>query len=370
MSGKMILTAGPSITQREIDYVNDAVRNGWNEHWNDYIVKFEKSFAEYIGVKHAITTSSCTGALHLSLVALGIGKGDEVVVPDISWVATASAVKYVNAEPVFADVLPDSWCIDPASLEKRITKRTKAIIPVHLYGQPADMKRIVQIAEKHSLKIIEDAAPSIGAKYNGLRTGNFSDIACFSFQGAKMMVTGEGGMLTTNNSNLFEIVKHYAEHGRASSGFEISDIGFKYKMSNIQAALGLAQLERADELISKKVQIFKWYFDRLNDIKGITFSKRETPEEQPVYWMSSIVLNGVFSVSRDGLIQSLRERNIDTRPMFPQISSFRMFKKYNNPIAENISKHGINLPSGHNRTEEEVDYICENIRDILLTPPK
>jgi perosamine synthetase len=365
MERKMILTAGPSITQKEIDYVNDAVRNGWNEHWGDYIKKFEKSFAEYIGVKHALTTSSCTGALHLSLVALSIGKGDEVIVPDISWVATASVIRYVDAEPVFADVLQDSWCIDPNSIEKRITKKTKAIIPVHLYGQPADMQEILHIAKKNNLKVIEDAAPSIGAEYHGKRIGNFGDIAAFSFQGAKLMVTGEGGMVVTDNTELFEIVKHYSEHGRVSTGFEISDIGFKYKMSNIQAALGLAQLERADELIAKKVQLYEWYSAGLRDIEGIMLNKSNTEMEKSIYWMTSIILNKNFGVSRDELMNKLRERKIDSRPLFPQMSSFRMFKSYDNPMAYHIANNGINLPSGHERTQEEVSYICKSIKDIL-----
>jgi len=361
----MILTAGPSITQKEIDYVNDAVQNGWNEHWGDYIKKFEKSFAEYIGVKHALTTSSCTGALHLSLVALGIGKGDEVIVPDISWIATASVVRYVGAEPVFADVLKDSWCIDPKSIENRITEKTKAIIPVHLYGQPADMLEILRIAKKHNLKVIEDAAPSIGAEYNGKRTGSFGDISGFSFQGAKLMVTGEGGMLVTDNSELFEVVKHYAEHGRASTGFEISDIGFKYKMSNMQAALGLAQLERADELIGKKVQLYEWYSEGLKNTEGITLNKLNTETEKSIYWMSSIILNKDFGITRDELMEKLRNRNIDSRPLFPQMSSFRMFKNYDNPVAKHIANNGINLPSGHERTQEEIAYICKTIREIL-----
>lgn len=361
----MILTAGPSITQKEIDYVNDAVKNGWNDHWGDYIKKFEKSFAEYIGVKHALTTSSCTGALHLSLVALGIGQGDEVIVPDISWVATASVVRYVNAEPVFADVLADSWCIDPKSIEKRITSKTKAIIPVHLYGQPADMSEIIRIAKKHNLKIIEDAAPSIGAEYHGKRTGSFGNIAAFSFQGAKLMVTGEGGMLVTNDSDLFEIVKHYAEHGRASTGFEISDIGFKYKMSNIQAALGLAQLERAEELIAKKELIYNWYVSGLHGLEGIMLNKSNSSTEKSIYWMSSIILNKEFGLSRDALMSKLKEQNIDTRPLFPQMSSFKMFKKYDNPVAKHIANNGINLPSGHERTLDEVNYICKCIKNIL-----
>jgi perosamine synthetase len=365
MVKKMILTAGPSITQKEIDYVNDAVKNGWNEHWGDYIQKFEKSFAEYIGVKHALTTSSCTGALHLSLVALGIGSGDEVIVPDISWVATASVVKYVGAEPVFADILSDSWCIDPSSMEKHITGKTKAIIPVHLYGQPAQMDAVLEVARKHGLKVIEDAAPSIGAEYEGQKTGSFGDISGFSFQGAKLMVTGEGGMLVTDNSELFEKVIHFAEHGRSSTGFDITDVGFKYKMSNIQAALGLAQLERVDELIEKKVQIYGWYSDRLRDIEGLRMNKSNTQSEKSIYWMSSIVLDRNFGVTRDQLMSQLKEDMIDTRPMFPQMSIFPMFNDYLNEVAKHIASNGINLPSGFDRTEDEIGYICDRIKKAL-----
>ncbi len=367
MKRKMILTAGPSITSKEIEYVNDAVRNGWNEHWGDYIKKFENSFADYIGVKHALTTSSCTGALHLALVALKIGKGDEVIVPDISWIATASVVRYVDATPIFADVLPDSWCIDPASIEKRITKNTKAIIPVHLYGQPANMTAILDIARRHNIKVIEDAAPAIGAEIDGKRTGNFGDVAGFSFQGAKLMVTGEGGMLVTNNSKLFDVVRHYAEHGRASTGFEISDIGFKYKMSNIQAALGLAQLERIGELIEKKVGIFEWYTQGLKDVEGLQMNKINSETEKSIYWMSSIILDKNFGVSRDELMTRLKEKSVDTRPTFPQMSSFRMFKKYDNPVAKHIATNGVNLPSGHERTEEDISYVCQTIKEILTS---
>ena len=365
MERKVILTAGPSITLKEIEYVNDAVKNGWNEHWGDYIKRFEESFAEYIGVKHALTTSSCTGALHLALVALGIGDGDEVIVPDISWVATASVVRYVGAEPVFADVLADSWCIDHKSIEQRITNKTKAIIPVHLYGQPAGMNEIIRIAKKYGLKVIEDAAPSIGATFEGKRTGNFGDIAGFSFQGAKLMVTGEGGMLVTNNSELFETVKHYAEHGRSSTGFDITDIGFKYKMSNIQAALGLAQLERVDELIEKKVRIYEWYREGLIDVDGISMNKLNTETEKSIYWMSSVVLDKDFGITRDQLMLKLREKLIDTRPMFPQMSSFPMFKQYDNKVSYHIAHNGINLPSGYDRTREEIEYISTSIKQIL-----
>lgn len=361
----MILTAGPSITQKEIDYVTDAITNGHDEHCVDYIKRFEHSFATYLGVRHALSTSSCTGALHLALVALDVKEGDEVIVPDLTWIATAAAVRYVGATPVFADVCKDTWCISPVDIENKITSRTRAIIPVHLYGQPCNMIEILRIAKKHNLRVVEDAAPSLGATYNFRKTGTFGDIGCFSFQGAKILSTGEGGMLVTNNDQLYDRVCHFAEHGRSGNGFDISDIGFKYKMSNLQAAWGLAQLERIDELIVKRAQIFEWYYARLHDVCGLQLNKLPTYVEAPIYWMTSIVLDETFSVSRDKLMLSLKEKGVDTRPFFPPMSTFRMFTDAGNSTAKYLSTNGVNLPSGHKRTEEDVEYICNVIKDII-----
>ena len=362
---KMILTAGPSITDKEISYVTDAITNGHGEHWGDYIKRFEKAFAEYIGVKHALTTSSCTGALHLALVALGIGEGDEVIVPDMSWIATASAVKYVGATPVFVDVQRDTWTIDPSKIREVITEKTKAILPVHTYGHPAMMHSILQIANEYGLKVIEDAAPSIGAELDHRKTGSFGDVAGFSFQGAKLLSTGEGGMIVTDNSELFEKIKHYSEHGRSGIGFHISDIGYKYKMSNLQAAWGLAQLERINELLAKKALIHSWYYQELHGIEGIQVSKRSNYVECSNYWMTSIVLNGDFKVGRDEVMQRLKEKGIDSRPFFPPISSFPMFNSVDNTIAKYIGANGINLPSAHVLSQMEIVYVCEILRNIL-----
>jgi perosamine synthetase len=362
---KMILTAGPSITSREIDYVTDAITNGHDEHWGDYIMKFERAFARYLGVKCAMTTSSCTGAMHLALRSLGIKEGDEVIVPDMSWVATASVVTYVGAEPVFADVLKDSWTISPESIRERITGKTKAIIPVHLYGHPCDMIEIIHIARNYDLKILEDSAPALGAEYDKRKTGTFGDFAAFSFQGAKLLSTGEGGMLVTDNTVLYEKAMHFANHGRVSQGFEINDIGYKYKMSNLQAAWGLAQLERINELIEKRVQIYEWYRNELKDTEGLQLNKLSSYMESPIYWMTSIILNKDFGVTRDELMVELKKRNIDTRPFFPQMSSFPMFKSYDNPVANYLGKNGINLPSAHKRTREDIIYICNCVKEIL-----
>lgn len=358
---KIIQTAGPSITKKEIDYVLDAVKNGWYENWNGYLNKFEKKFSEYIGTNHAIPTSSCTGALHLSLAASGIKKGDEVIVPETSWVATAAVVTYVQAKPIFVDIDPDSFTINPDCIEAAITRKTKAILPVHLYGHPADMDPVRDIAHDHDLLVIEDAAPSIGAEYKGRKTGTLGDVAGFSFQGAKLMVTGEGGMLVTSDETIFEKAASLANQGRDPTiPFQINEIGYKYKMSNIQAALGLAQLERIDELIDKKRQIFNWYFSRLSEIPGIQMSM-EKKWAHSIHWMTSIIISNNISIKREVLQSKLLEKRIDTRPFFPPMSSFPMFKKVDHPVAEFVGKRGINLPSALNLTENQVNYVCDEL---------
>ncbi len=364
---KMILTAGPSITEKEVEYVKDAAENGWNENWNKYINKFEAKFAGYTGSKYAMATSSCTGAMHLSLLALGIKKDDEVIIPDLTWVATASVVKYVGANPVFVDVDENTWTLDPQKLRKAITAKTKAIIPVHLYGHPAKMDEIMDIANEYDLLVLEDAAPAIGALFSGKYVGTFGNVGAFSFQGAKMVVTGEGGMIVTDDDLLMKKIHKVADHGRSKThwhAFWIDEIGYKYKLSNIQAALGLAQIERVNELIRKKRLIFNWYFSRLKDIEGLSLNK-EAAWAKSTYWMTSIYLKSEFRVNRDELIHLLKKDLIDTRPVFPKISKYPMWLEYNNPIAEHIGNNAINLPSGYNLSEETIDYICNRIKKHL-----
>jgi len=363
---KMILTAGPSVSAREISYVLNAARSGWNEKWNLYIKQFEARFAEYIGVDYAVSTACCTGALHLALLALGIGAGDEVIVPDITWVATANAVVYTGATPVFADIEPDSWCLDPDSFKEKITVRTKAVIPVHLYGHPARMDRIVDIARAHNLYIVEDAAPAIGAEFDGKKTGTFGDFAAFSFQGAKLVVSGEGGMLVTNNRELYEKVCKLWDQGRVPGTFWIDQLGWKYKMSNLQAAFGLAQLERLNELISTKRRIFSWYAEGLKAVAGIRLNY-ETPMSHSIYWMCSLMLDKKLGITRDDLCAELKKRNIDTRPVFPTISQYPIWpvKQKSLPVASQVAAQSLNLPSGVCLRWEQIDYICRNIKEIL-----
>jgi len=365
----MILTAGPSITEKEISYVNDAVRNGWNANWNGYITKLENAFREKFNVKHALLTSSCTGAMHMAIRALGVGPGDEVIVPELTWVATASVVNYVGATPVFVDVDEATWTMDVDSFESAITPSTKAVMPVHLYGHPARMDEIMDIARTNNLKVLEDAAPAIGATSEGSYCGTFGDAAAFSFQGAKMMVSGEGGILLTSDDALFEEIKQFSEHGRSkdpNNTFWIETVGYKYKMSNIQAALGLAQFERIDELIDRKRLIFSWYEELLAGISGLRLNK-EADWAKSIYWMTSIYLEQDFNTSRDELMGLMKQDGIDTRPVFPTISKYPMWHSdCVNDNAIKISQNSINLPSGHDLTKEEVEQVCNSIKKHLL----
>lgn len=362
---KLILTAGPSISKKEIAYVNDAVQNGWNEHWGDYIHRFERAFAQYIGVNYAISTSGGTGALHLALAALGIGKGDEVILPEITYFACSDVIVLLGAKPVFVDILNDTWCIDPKQVKKAITKRTKAIMPVNIYGNLVEIDAIMDISKKNNLFVIEDACPSVGSLFHGKHPGSFGHFGAFSFQGAKIMVTGFGGMLVTNDKNLYQKAKYLNNHGEdPSRKFWQTAVGYTFEMTNIQAALGLAQLERIASFVKKKRKIFDWYFKRLADIDGLSFNV-ERPGTMSNKTMSSLVLDNDFGISRDTLIHTLRQKRIDTRPFFYPISMFPMYKEAKTPIAHRVGVNGINLPSGILLKEEEVDYVASTIRRIL-----
>ena len=361
----MILTAGPSMSAREAGYALDAVRTGWNHRHSDYLNAFAESFRDYVGTEYALPTSSCTGALHLSLLALGIGPGDEVIVPDLTWVATANAIAYTGATPVFADVEEDSWCLDPAAFEAAITPRTKAVMPVHMYGHPARMDAIAAIARAHGLKVVEDAAPSIGAEVAGRRTGGFGDAAGFSFQGAKLLVSGEGGMLVTNDAEVYERARYLWNFGHEGD-FWIGATGWKYKLSNVQAAIGLGQLERVDELVEAKRRVFDWYAEELDGVAGVTLA-REASWARSIYWMTSIRVDPEFGLSRDQMRAALRDAGVDSRPVFPAISRYPMWTQRQEPgrVADAIGSSGINLPSGVCLRRHEVARVGEAIRDAL-----
>lgn len=364
-----ILTAGPHISAREASYALDAARFGWNNRWSGYLSRFEQEFAEYVGTKYALATSSCTGALHLGLLGLGIGPGDEVVVPDITWVATANAVAYTGATPVFADVEEGTWCLDPDSFEASITERTKAVMPVHLYGQPARMDRIGEIADRHGLRMVEDAAPAIGAEFAGRKTGTFGDVAAFSFQGAKLVVAGEGGMLVTDDDDLYARIRLLWDQGRdPGKTFWIDETGWKYKMSNVQAAIGLGQLQQIEHLIGAKRRVFSWYEEDLDGLEGVALS-RESPGARSIYWMSNVELDEGLAVDREELRSALLERGVDTRPVFPAISQYEIWgrKQDPQPTAQRVGRRAINLPSGVLLRREQVAYVSRCLRELVET---
>ena len=363
----LILTAGPSITPIEVAYAQDAARNGWNAKWRDYLVLFEKEFASYVGSKYAIATSSCTGALQISLMALGIGKGDEVLVPDLTWVSSATAILDTGATPVFVDVEIDSWNICVSSLKEKLTDKTKAIIPVHMYGGPARMDEIIKFARKHNLFVVEDAACAIGAKWMGKSAGTFGEFGCFSFQGAKLLVTGEGGMIVTDNKRLYQKALKIWDQGREETKtFWINEKGVKFKMSNVQAAIGLAQIRRADTNIKLKRRLFKWYEKRLDHCLDLVMNK-EIEGAKSTYWMTSIRLTENARVSRDQLISYLKENNIDSRPVFPAISQYPIWGTQLQSCvnAKKIGQTAINLPSGVSLSESQIEYICDTIIKVV-----
>jgi len=363
---EFIPVSEPSITQKEIDYVTDAVKSGWVSSLGKYVDEFEKRFAKYLRVKHALAVSNGTAALHLALATLGINKGDEVIVPDLTFVATANAVVYTGATPIMVDVDEKTWCIDPGATRKAITNRTKAVIPVHLYGHPADMDNINEIAEKNGLYVIEDAAEAHGAEYKGKRVGSLGTCGVFSFYGNKIITTGEGGMITSNDEIFYERAKYLRDHAMSPSRrYWHTEVGYNYRLTNIQAALGLAQIERIDELIYKKRKIYKWYKESLEGLKGISLNP-EMVWAKSVFWMVCLVLNGDFGVSRDELMANLKAKGIDTRPFFCPVSQMPMYNGGKvNSVASNLAENGLNLPSGVNLKKEHIRWVVTQIIHIM-----
>ena len=372
-----IPVSGPSITEKEIRYVTDAVTNCWYENANLYHERFERAFAAYLGVKHAIALPSCTSAIHLSLLAFGVGPGDEVIVPECTWIATAAPITYVGATPVFADIDESSWCLSPESFAACITPRTRAVIPVDLYGNLPDLAGIRAIAAQHGIKVIEDAAEAIGSRYHGRLTGTWGDAGVFSFHGSKTMTTYEGGMLVTDDAALHQRALFLRDHGRKPGDrfFFNAEVAYKYKMSSMQAALGLAQIERIDELIARKREIFSWYHDELGGIPGIILNP-EPADTLNSYWMVTVLLPPALGLRKERLMDLMAAEGIDCRPFFHPLSSLPAYNataagqtaSARNPVSYRLSPYGINLPSGLNLTRPLVARVCDSLHRILARP--
>lgn len=366
--------AGPWITQKEIDYVTDAVTHAWYGNSNIYHQRFEEAFADYLGVRYAISLPSCTSAIHLSLLALDIGQGDEVIVPDITWIASAAAINYVGASPVFADIDRKTWCLSGDSFEDCITPKTKAVIPVDLYGSMPDMDRILNIATRHGIAVIEDAAEAIGSEFQAKKAGSFGDSGVFSFHGSKILTTGEGGMLVTNREDIYHRALFLCDHGRTPGDrmFYNTEVAYKYKMSALQAALGLAQLERIEQLVSQKRKIFAWYQNELGGLEGVTLNY-EAPGTKNSYWMVTSILDGRLRIKKNRVMEQMCENNIDCRPFFHPLSSLPAYQNFSqtkqarerNHVSYEVSPYGINLPSALNLTEKQVRCVCGVLKSIL-----
>lgn len=349
----------PSITALEVSYATDAASNGWGEHCYDYIHRFEAMFRKHLGVKHAIATSSATGALHIGMAAMGIGKGDEVVLGDVNWVASAAPIIHLGATPVLVDVLADTWCLDPAAVEAAITPKTKAILAVHLYGNLCDLDALREIGQRHGIPVIEDAAEAIGSVWYGHRAGSMGIFGAFSFHGTKTVTTGEGGIFVTNDDELFERALTLSNHGRMrgeTRQFWPETIGFKYKMSNLQAAIGCGQMERIEELIAGKRRVFEYYLDAL-----LALPLRMNPEATGTtngYWMPTIVVDDDIPFDRAALLAAFRSDNIDGRVFFWPLSSLPSFNPHpEHTVSHSLSRRAMNLPSYHDLTNEEQDRV-------------
>lgn len=368
MNQDRILYAKPSITDLEVEYAADAAANGWGEQCYDYIFKFRDQLKSYLDVPYVIPTSSCTGALHMALAALGVGPGDEVIYPDITWIASASPTKYLGAEPVFVDVLENSWCIDPKAIEAAITEKTKAIVVVHVYGNLCEMDDIMTIAKKHELPVIEDAAEGLGSVYKGKKAGSIGDMAAFSFHGTKTITTGEGGALIVQSPELYEKLQTLESHGRhpkSDKQFWCDEVGYKYKMSNIQAAIGAAQMERIDELVGRKREIFAEYHEILANLPGI-YLNPEPEDTVNSYWMTTVVFDEALPFVRENLLEEMAKANIDARVFFYPVSLMPPFQsKPENTMSYSLYNRGINLPCYHDITSAQINRVCDVLKQYL-----
>lgn len=354
----------PSITELEISFVDDAMRNGWGLRCYEYIERFEAEFSAHLGVNHAVATSSCTGALHLGLSAIGIGPGDEVILADTNWIATAAPIVHLGAKPIFVDILPDTWCLDPVRIEQAITPRTKAIIATHLYGNLAEMDEILAIGARFRIPVIEDGAEAIGSVYHGKPAGSMGLFGVFSFHGSKTLSTGEGGMFVTNDASLYEEVLTLSNHGRSRAEhrqFWPEKVGYKLKMSNMQAAMGCAQLTRLGELVQRKQEIVASYRMAFDEFPEIMVNPLQT-DCVSGSWMTNLHYTAGNETFRDEILNELRLRGVDGRVFFWPISSLPLFGAVpTSPVSDMVAKRSINLPTFHDITSDQINFVVSAV---------
>jgi len=368
----MIPVCEPTLKGNELKYVTDCVNTTWISSAGKYIKEFEDGFSKFCGTKYGIACSNGTIAIHLALESLGLGKGDEVMIPTFTMIATANAVVYCGAKPVLIDSEKETWGMDPKLIEEKITERTKAILPVHIYGHPCDMDPIKEIAKKHKLWIVEDAAEAHGAEYKGKKVGSIGDIGCFSFYGNKILTTGEGGMCVTNNKKLAERARLLRNHAFIEPRFLHNELGFNYRMTNVQAAIGLAQLERAEELVAARIKNAALYNSLLKDVEGITLPPKKDWAKN-VYWMYGILIEKEFGLTRDDVMKKLYNAGIETRSFFIPMHKQPLYQKNDQrfpdtrgeyPIADELSRKGLYLPSSSSLTEKQIHTVVDALKSL------
>lgn len=366
-----ISIANPIFNGNEKKYLTECIDTGWVSANGRFIEEFQRRFAEFCGTKYALACANGTVTLHLALIALGIGPGDEVIMPALTYIATANAVRMCGATPVFVDSDPLTWNIDPDEIEKAITPKTRAIIPVHLYGLACDMTRIMQVAKAHGIAVLEDAAEAHGAKWDGKTVGSIGDIGSFSFFGNKIITCGEGGMLVTNDEQMYETMKLYRSQGvdlRQKRYWHVVS-GYNYRMTNMQAAVGLGQLENVNWHLAQRRRVAETY-NRLfaRELEGYVTIQRVQQTENHVYWMNSVVLTERVSKSRDLVMAEMEAQNIEMRPLFYPMHVMPPFfddaKHF--PVAEGLSARGINLPSHAQMDDEKIEYVVKNLKKIIV----
>lgn len=369
-------SAGPSITENEIKLVTDAVTNGWYDDRNIHTDLFIKEFKEIINREYVLPVTNCTAAIHLSLLALNIQPGDEIIVPDITWIASVAPIVYVGAIPIFVDINKDDWCISIDSIRNSITKKTKAIIAVDLYGNMPNMDELLKLSNDYNLYLIEDAAESLGSKYKGRPAGSFGEISVFSFNATKLAMAGQGGVFATNDEELYNKAKLYSHHGMIKytdkTTFWSVVVGYNYQWTNIQAALALAQIRRLDELVNHRRQIFQWYKEKLNSIDGLQLNCEST-DVFNTYWVVTVIVDKIYKLKKEDLLRLFSEINIDCRPFFYPASSMPAYDNFSHNLyskkninAYALSEYGLSLPSAANLTENDVEFICNKFIEILI----
>lgn len=370
MSRDFIPVAVPDIGDLELTYVSDAVRSGWVSSIGEFIGRFESGFARFCEAKHGIAVANGTVAIEVALKALGIGPGAEVIIPAMTFAAVGAVVVHLGAEPVLADIDPACWCIDPRAVERAITARTKAVVPVHSYGHPADLRPILDVCGGRGIRVVEDAAEAHGARYRGRRVGAIGDAGCFSFYGNKIVTTGEGGAVVTDDDDLAARIRVLKDHAMdPGRRYYHLEAGYNFRMTNLQAALGCAQLERADEFMRKRSEILRWYREDLGGTEGLRLNPG-MPWAEPVNWIVCAVLDDRLAGSRDALLASLREVGIDTRPFFVPLGEMPPYRSARqvgsegtgNPVAARIAKAGFNVPTSVHLDRESVRRIAHALR--------